>query len=70
MRDSVLEAFSGIIHGLRECNKLQLLKPHVNSWLSFIQSVVEDPYSSISNISKATEVTGLVLTVDWDIMKD
>lgn len=58
LRDSVLEAFSGIVHGLRDCDKLHLLKPYVNSWLSFIQTVVEDRFSSISNISKATEVTG------------
>lgn len=63
LRDSVLEAFSGIIHGLREADKLPLLKPHVNSWLTFIQAVVEDPYSNISNVSKATKVTGSVVTV-------
>lgn len=62
LRNSVLEAFSGIVHGLREAQLLGILKPHVNNWLNFIRLVIEDPFSSTTNISKATEVTGDLVT--------
>ena len=62
LRNSVLEAFSSIIHGLREAQLLSILKPHVSNWLSFITLVIEDPFSSTANITRATEVTGDLVT--------
>ena len=37
LRDGVLAAYTGIIHGFRESKKLDLFRPHVNTVLDFIQ---------------------------------
>mmetsp|Transcript_78270 Transcript_78270/g.207728 ORF Transcript_78270/g.207728 Transcript_78270/m.207728 type:complete len:859 (-) Transcript_78270:145-2721(-) len=43
LREGVLEAYTGIIHGLRDANKLQLFKAHVNGVLEFVKVVSEEP---------------------------
>jgi hypothetical protein len=49
-----------MIHGSREANLLNMLKPHVSNWLNFIKLVIEDPFSSTDNITRAIEVTGYI----------
>ncbi|CAE7295630.1 KPNB1 [Symbiodinium microadriaticum] len=43
LREGVLEAYSGIIHGLKESGKLHLFKEHVNTVLMLVKEISEDP---------------------------
>jgi len=58
LREGVLEAYTGIIHGLREANKLHLFKEHVNGVLEFVKDVSEEPSPSESVMKAAVGVVG------------
>jgi len=48
LREGVLFAYTGIIHGLKESNKLHLFKEHVNGVLLFVKEICEDESGTVS----------------------
>mmetsp|Transcript_86431 Transcript_86431/g.201067 ORF Transcript_86431/g.201067 Transcript_86431/m.201067 type:complete len:860 (+) Transcript_86431:220-2799(+) len=58
LREGVLEAYTGIIHGLREAGKLHLFKEHVNNVLEFVRVVSEEPSPSEPVMKAAVGVVG------------
>eukprot|EP00914_Ancora_sagittata_P029039 GHVO01057340.1.p1 GENE.GHVO01057340.1~~GHVO01057340.1.p1 ORF type:complete len:544 (+),score=81.18 GHVO01057340.1:49-1680(+) len=57
LRDGALAAYSGTIYCLRDCDKLAVLRTHVQSILEFIDLVIDDPHSTSTNIKSALEIT-------------
>jgi importin subunit beta-1 len=43
LREAVLEAYTGIIHGLKDGGKLELFKLHANTVLHFISTITDEP---------------------------
>ena len=58
LRESVLEAYVGIIQGLRDGNKLELFGPYVDSVLQFLQTLSEDPTRDNYVLGKAVGLIG------------
>jgi len=58
LREGALEAYTGIIHGLRDANKLHLLREHVNAVLFFINDISEDPKVVEAVLKAAVGVVG------------
>merc|ERR1712151_766873 len=58
LREGVFEAYTGIIHGLRESGKLPLFKEHVNGVLMFVNMTSEDSTVSESVMKAAVGVVG------------
>merc|ERR1719230_732301 len=58
LREGVLEAYTGIIHGLRDANKLHLFKDRVVRLLQFVKEVSECQYVSDPVMKAATGVVG------------
>lgn len=48
LREGVLDAYTGIIHGLKDANKLPLFKEHVNGVLLFVKDICEDTSGTVS----------------------
>jgi len=68
LREGVLEAYSGIIHGLKESGKLQLFKEHVNTVLMLVKEITEDQTSQMPVIKAAVGVVGdLVLVFQTEL---
>jgi importin subunit beta-1 len=63
LREGVLDAYTGIIHGLRESNKLNLFKEHVNSVLHFVEEISTDTTVSESVMKSAVGVIGDLVMV-------
>ena len=63
LREGVLEAYSGIIHGLKESNKLPLFKEHVNTVLMLVKEISEDQTSQMPVIKAAVGVVGDLILV-------
>jgi importin subunit beta-1 len=53
LREGVMQAYTGIIHGLKDANKLELLKAHVNNLITFVQDICNDK-STNEEVLKAT----------------
>merc|ERR1712187_834639 len=58
LREGVLEAYTGIIHGLRDANKLHLFKDHVNAVLHFVKEITGDSSVSEPVMKAAVGVIG------------
>ena len=65
LRESVLEAYTGIIQGLKgESNatnpnqELALIQPHVQHMVQFITVVAQDPEHSDSSVAACAGLTG------------
>merc|ERR1712050_222030 len=58
LREGVLEAYTGIIHGLRDANKLHLFKDRVVGLLQFVKEVSECQYVSEPVMKAAVGVVG------------
>lgn len=68
LRQGVLEAYSGIIHGLRDANKLHLFKEHVNSVLHFVKELSEESSSNEPVMKAAVGVLGdLILSFQVEL---
>ncbi|CAE7559653.1 KPNB1 [Symbiodinium sp. KB8] len=68
LREGVLEAYSGIIHGLKESGKLHLFKEHVNTVLMLVKEISEDPTTQLPVIKAAVGVVGdLVLVFQTEL---
>eukprot|EP00929_Paragymnodinium_shiwhaense_P119155 TRINITY_DN9102_c0_g1_i3.p1 TRINITY_DN9102_c0_g1~~TRINITY_DN9102_c0_g1_i3.p1 ORF type:complete len:869 (+),score=201.79 TRINITY_DN9102_c0_g1_i3:154-2760(+) len=63
LREGVLEAYTGIIHGLRDANKLHLFKEHVNTVIFLVKEITEDPSHSDSVMRAAVGVIGDLIMV-------
>eukprot|EP00435_Cladocopium_sp_Y103_P041747 s761_g11.t1 len=63
LREGVLEAYSGIIHGLKESGKLHLFKEHVNTVLMLVKEISEDQTSQMPVIKAAVGVVGDLILV-------
>lgn len=53
LRTGVMEAYTGIIHGLKDAGKLELFKAHVNSLISLVQDICNDKFTN-EDVLKAT----------------
>lgn len=58
LREGVLEAYTGIVHGLRDAGKLHLFKEHVMSVLYFVSQITEDTTASEAVMKAAVGVVG------------
>jgi importin subunit beta-1 len=58
LREGVLEAYTGIVHGLKDAGKLHLFKEHVMSVLHFVQVISEDSSVSEAVMKAALGVVG------------
>jgi len=68
LREGVLEAYSGIIHGLKDAGKLHLFKEHVMAVLHFVQVISEDQSVSEAVMKAALGVVGdLVLCFQQEL---
>jgi len=69
LREGVLGAYAGIIHGLREAGKLHLFKEHVNAILTFVKEICDDPTHSESVMKASLGVIGdLILVFQQELM--
>lgn len=53
LRTGVMEAYTGIIHGLKDAGKLELFKAHVNNLIEFVQNICNDKCTN-EEVLKAT----------------
>jgi len=53
LRTGVMEAYTGIIHGLKESGKLELFKAHVSNLIQFVQTICNDHLTN-EEVLKAT----------------
>jgi len=68
LREGVLDAYTGIIHGLREANKLAAFKEHVNSVLHFVKIITEDSTANDNVVRAAVGVIGdLVMSFQHEL---
>lgn len=58
LRESILEAYVGIIQGLRDGNMLEKFEPFVPGIMSFLQKISEDPNRDSYVLSKAVGMLG------------
>jgi len=63
LREGVLEAYSGIIHGLKDSGKLHLFKEHVNTVLTFVKDITEDQSASDAVMKACVDVVGDMVMV-------
>lgn len=70
LRASVLDAYTGLIHGLREANRHMVLKDSVQGILEFIVRLIEDKYVSEDVLSSAMGLVGdLVMSYQADLAR-
>jgi importin subunit beta-1 len=53
LREGVMQGYTGIIHGLKDANKLDLLKAHVNNLITFVTEICNDKCTN-EDVLKAT----------------
>ena len=70
LRESILEAYTGIIQGLKAGNRIDLFLPYVQSVLQFLQQIASDPNRDEFVISKAVGLIGDVASAMGPHIKD
>lgn len=60
LREGVLQAYSGIVYGMKDGDMLDALKVYVNGMLEFIKAIAETPeyFLRLSNLKSAIALTG------------
>lgn len=58
LRETILEAYTGIFQGLRDGNLLPLLVPHLNSVVTFLQMLAVDPNRDEPVLGRAVGLIG------------
>lgn len=58
LRQSILEAYTGIVQGLKGGNKLNLFMPYVNSIITFLQQLSSDPNRDDGVLKAAVALIG------------
>jgi importin subunit beta-1 len=58
LRESILEAYTGIIQGLKGGNRIDLFLPYAQSVLQFLQAIADDPNRDEFVLSKAVGLVG------------
>jgi len=53
LREGVMQAYTGIIHGLKDSGKLELFKAHVSNLITFVQDICNDRFTN-EDVLKAT----------------
>lgn len=70
LRSSVLDAYTGLVHGLREAHRHMILKDSVQSILEFIVRLIEDTSVSEDVLSSAMGLVGdLVISYQADLAR-
>ena len=70
LRASVLDAYTGIVHGLRECKRHAILTDQVQSILQFVVRLIEDKSVSEDVVGAAMGLVGdLVISFQADLAR-
>lgn len=70
LRASVLDAYTGLVHGLREANRHMILKDSVQGMLEFVVRLIEDKSVSEDVLSAAMGLVGdLVISYQADLAR-
>lgn len=70
LRESILEAYTGIIQGLKAGNRMDLFLPYAQSILQFLQQIAGDPQRDEFVVSKAVGLIGDVASAMGPQIKD
>lgn len=65
LRESVLQGYTGIVYGMKDAKKLEILVPFVPSIIQFIDNIVKDfsgEFPNDSNLKNATALVGDLIT--------
>lgn len=70
LRESVLEAYTGIIQGLKGGGRIDLILPYAQSMLQFLQKICSDPNRDEFVMSKAVGLIGDIASAMGPHVKD
>lgn len=70
LRESILEAYTGIIQGLKGGNRIDLFLPYAQSVLQFLQAIADDPNRDEFVLSKAVGLVGDLASAMGPHVKD
>ncbi|KAF7459122.1 Importin subunit beta-1 [Cryptosporidium felis] len=65
LRESVLQGYTGIVYGMKDAKKLEVLGPYVPNIIQFIDNIVNDystDFPNDSNLRSATALVGDLIT--------
>ncbi|OII74843.1 importin karyopherin [Cryptosporidium ubiquitum] len=65
LRESVLQGYTGIVYGMKDAKKLEILGPYVPGIIQFIDNIVKDysgEFPNDSNLRNATALVGDLIT--------
>ncbi|KAH8741070.1 importin/karyopherin [Cryptosporidium ryanae] len=65
LRESVLQGYTGIVYGMKDAKKLEILGPYVPNIVQFVDNIVNDysgDFPNDSNLKSATALIGDLLT--------